>query len=104
MTITLNNVPPRLHRVLEQQARQHNRSVDQEAIWCLEKALGVPAGTTSLARPPAPVPVGAILRFPSDPEPQPGWNLPELDFGGDFIQDPAGVHAEPDSIQQRSDS
>ncbi len=40
MTITLKNVPPALHRTLKKQAKLNKRSLNQEAITCLESNLG----------------------------------------------------------------
>lgn len=39
-TITLKNVPAEVHAALKQQARRHKRSLNQEAILCLDLALG----------------------------------------------------------------
>jgi plasmid stability protein len=36
-TITLKNVPEEVHAALKQQARQHERSLNQEAIVCLDR-------------------------------------------------------------------
>jgi plasmid stability protein len=41
MTITLKNVPPAVHRTLKRQAKLHKRSLNQEAITCLEATLGL---------------------------------------------------------------
>ena len=41
MTITLKNVPAALHRTLKKQARLNKRSLNQEAITCLEATLGL---------------------------------------------------------------
>ncbi len=38
--ITLKNVPEELYEQLKQQAEAHRRSINQEAILCLERALG----------------------------------------------------------------
>jgi len=38
-TITLKNVPRSLHVKLKQQAKSHKRSLNQEAIACLEETL-----------------------------------------------------------------
>jgi plasmid stability protein len=38
--ITLKNVPDPLYEKLKQQADAHRRSITQEAIVCLERALG----------------------------------------------------------------
>ncbi len=40
-TLTLKNVPERLHERLRESARGHRRSINQEAIVCLEHALAV---------------------------------------------------------------
>jgi antitoxin FitA len=39
-TITLKNVPDEVHAALKQRARRHKRSLNQEAILCLDLALG----------------------------------------------------------------
>ena len=62
VTLTLKNVSPLLHRKLKDQARRHKRSLNQEAILCLERAVSATASAPSLADPPPPVSVGAILR------------------------------------------
>jgi len=62
ITLTLKNVPPHLHRVLKAQARRHKRSLNQEAILCLERSVAGEASRRSLASPPPPVSVGAILK------------------------------------------
>ena len=38
-TITLKNVPAKLHARLKAQAKQHKRSLNQEAIVCIESAI-----------------------------------------------------------------
>jgi plasmid stability protein len=38
-TITLKNIPAPVHRALQRQAKAHGRSLNREAILCLEKAL-----------------------------------------------------------------
>ena len=38
-TITLKNVPAKLHARLKAQAKQHKRSLNQEAIVCIELAI-----------------------------------------------------------------
>ena len=38
-TIILKNVPEEIHTALKQQAKRHKRSLDQEAIACLDLAL-----------------------------------------------------------------
>ncbi|MBN8458618.1 MAG: hypothetical protein J0M04_12350 [Verrucomicrobia bacterium] len=62
VTLTLKNVSPLLHRKLKAQAKRHKRSLNQEAILCLERAVSAAASAPSLADPPPPVSVGAILR------------------------------------------
>ena len=62
VTLTLKNIPPHLHRTLKAQAKQHKRSLNQEAILCLEQAVVMDAARPSLATPPPPVSVGAILQ------------------------------------------
>ena len=64
MTLTLKNIPPHLHRVLKIQARQHKRSLNQEAILCLEKAVGLSTERPSLTAPPPPASAGSILQLP----------------------------------------
>jgi len=39
-TITLKNVPEEVHVALKLQAKRHKRSLNQEAIVCLDLALG----------------------------------------------------------------
>jgi len=38
-TITLKNVPEDVHAALKQRAKRHKRSLNQEAIFCLDLAL-----------------------------------------------------------------
>ena len=40
MTITLKNVPKPLHQKLKKRASLHKRSLNQEAIACLEETVG----------------------------------------------------------------
>jgi hypothetical protein len=62
-TITLKNVPPELHRSLKELAKKHKRSLNQEAIHCLEGALSSSdRDRPSLRYSPAPVSVGKMLR------------------------------------------
>lgn len=62
-TITLKNVPPELHRSLKELAKKHKRSLNQEAIHCLEGALSLSGNErASLRHSPQPVSVGKILR------------------------------------------
>jgi plasmid stability protein len=39
ITITLKNIPEDLHKRLKERAAQHHRSLNNEAIACLETAL-----------------------------------------------------------------
>jgi antitoxin FitA len=39
-TITLKNVPDDVHAALKERAKRHKRSLNQEAIFCLDRALG----------------------------------------------------------------
>jgi plasmid stability protein len=39
-TLTIKNVPEKLHKRLKESAVQHRRSINSEAICCLEKVLG----------------------------------------------------------------
>ncbi|MDB6005602.1 MAG: hypothetical protein JWR15_2589 [Prosthecobacter sp.] len=43
-----------------------------------------------------------ITRFPEDPKPRAVWRFPTLDCGGDFVTDPAKLHAEADAILARN--
>jgi plasmid stability protein len=62
VSLTLKNVPAHLHRLLKKQAREHKRSLNQEAILCLERTLnGAGETATSLLEPLAPVSAGALL-------------------------------------------
>jgi hypothetical protein len=62
-TITLKNVPPALHRSLKEQAKKHKRSLNQEAIHCLEGALSLAENDRpSLRFSPQPISVGKILQ------------------------------------------
>jgi antitoxin FitA len=38
-TLTIKNVPEKLHQRLKQSAAQHRRSINSEAITCLESVL-----------------------------------------------------------------
>ena len=38
-TLTIKNVPEKLHRRLKQSAAEHRRSMNSEAIACLERVL-----------------------------------------------------------------
>jgi plasmid stability protein len=40
-TLTIKNIPERLLTRLKESATQHRRSINSEAICCLEKVLGV---------------------------------------------------------------
>jgi len=39
VTITLKNIPEPLHRALQQRAKANNRSINREAIECLERTV-----------------------------------------------------------------
>jgi plasmid stability protein len=39
-TLTIKNIPEKLHKLLKESAAQHRRSINSEAICCLEKVLG----------------------------------------------------------------
>ena len=41
MTITLKNVPRGLHQALKRQAKVHKRSLNQEALSCLEEKIKI---------------------------------------------------------------
>ena len=62
ITLTLKNIPPHVHRGLKTQARRHKRSLNQEAILCLEQALASSDERPSLASPPPPISAGALLQ------------------------------------------
>ena len=62
MTLTLKNIPPHLHRLLKAQALRHKRSLNQEAILCLELAVSGAPERPSLTAPPPPISVAAILQ------------------------------------------
>ncbi len=62
MTLTLKNVPQHIHRSLKTQAQRHKRSLNQEAILCLEIAVKTPASQPSLTSPPPPISAGKILQ------------------------------------------
>ena len=49
-TITLKNIPPRVHSALKKRAKCHGRSLNKEALTCLEMAVA-----------PTPVDVNAML-------------------------------------------
>jgi plasmid stability protein len=38
-TLTIKNLPEKLHQRLKESAAQHRRSINSEAICCLEKVL-----------------------------------------------------------------
>jgi hypothetical protein len=62
MTLTLKNVSPALHRSLKAQALRHKRSLNQEAILCLEQTVKNSPTQPSLSAPPPPISVGSILK------------------------------------------
>ncbi len=41
-TVTLKNVPDELYERLKKRAAEHRRSINREAIVCLERALAAP--------------------------------------------------------------
>ena len=62
VTITLKGGSYELHQSLKEQAKRHKRSLNQEAIQCLENALAEPQqDRPSLGQSPQPVSVGTIL-------------------------------------------
>ncbi len=62
-TITLKNVPIQIHQGLKEQAKKHKRSLNMEAIQCLESALeGLQEQRGSLRNPPQSSKVGKILK------------------------------------------
>lgn len=40
-TLTLKDVPPRLHQALKKRADRHRRSLNQEVLHCLERVTGL---------------------------------------------------------------
>lgn len=40
-TLTLKNMPPKLHSALKKRAQRNRRSLNQEALYCLERAAGL---------------------------------------------------------------
>ncbi len=62
MNLTLKNIPPHIHRGLKTQAQRHKRSLNQEAILCLEQALAAGGERPSLLSPPSPVSAGSLLQ------------------------------------------
>ena len=51
-SMTIKSIPDKLYHRLKQSARVHHRSLNKEAIACLEQSLGMagPAPETRLAR------------------------------------------------------
>lgn len=47
-TMTLKNVPDELYEQLKRSAERHRRSINKEAITCLERALGGRADAAEL--------------------------------------------------------
>jgi plasmid stability protein len=39
ITITLKDIPPVIHKALKHRAKQHGRSLNREALACLESAV-----------------------------------------------------------------
>jgi len=40
-TLTLKDMPAKLHSALKKRARSNRRSLNQEALYCLERATGL---------------------------------------------------------------
>lgn len=40
-TLTLKDMPAKLHSTLKKRARNNRRSLNQEALYCLERATGL---------------------------------------------------------------
>lgn len=40
-TLTLKDMPARLHSTLKKRAQRNRRSLNQEALYCLERATGL---------------------------------------------------------------
>ena len=62
MTLILKDVPPQVHRSLKSQAQRHKRTLNQEAIHCLEQAVSHPSERPTLTAPPPGISVGSILK------------------------------------------
>lgn len=61
-TITLNNVPPELHRSLKESAKRNKRPLNQEASHALESPVfGYREHRSTLRQPPPTRRVGQIL-------------------------------------------
>jgi hypothetical protein len=43
-----------------------------------------------------------VERFPQDAPSDGGWEFPTIDFGDDFLADPATVHVEAGAIENRA--
>jgi hypothetical protein len=43
-----------------------------------------------------------VARFPHTPPSFAPWKFPTIDFGGDFLIDPAKIHLEAEAIAERS--
>lgn len=52
-TITLKNVPEELHRRLKERAERHHRSLNREAIRCLEEVVSEEPATPASIDPDA---------------------------------------------------
>lgn len=55
VSITLKDIPPTVHRALKARAKQHGRSLNREALACLENAVApskvdVPAMLANIRR------------------------------------------------------
>ena len=51
-SLTIKSMPQRVYRSLKQSAKAHRRSINGEALACLERTLGLtqPAATATLSR------------------------------------------------------
>ncbi|MBL8826290.1 MAG: hypothetical protein JNM18_04840 [Planctomycetaceae bacterium] len=45
-----------------------------------------------------------VVRFPSRPDKQEGWQMPTLSCGGDFLVDPASLSCEAEAIEDRNET
>lgn len=49
-SITIKNIPPSLHQALRQRARKNARSVQREAVLCLQESVGLGSGDREAVR------------------------------------------------------
>jgi plasmid stability protein len=47
-SLTLKDMPPKLHSALKKRAQRNRRSLNQEALYCLERATGLVRETDDL--------------------------------------------------------